>query len=182
MLAGPEWYELPTVVVDERARKEIVDAKVRIAQRGHAPDGPRIIAALDLGFWTGLCNREYEQGVNTPAGHVPLWPALFHHLGAALPRDLRTRAVLSEYLGRVRLIRNRASHHEPLWLGERDRRGHRVPLSVDHARMQNLARSLNPRCGDLLRMCDRFSVVFDAGPDRWITDLRDFCARAGIEA
>lgn len=182
VLAGPSWFDDPNVVVSEHARAEILQAKRRIEDRGHPADGPRVIAGLDLGFWAGLCNRMYEQGPGIPAAQVPLWPGVMRQLGPLLPQALRTRQALSEFLGRVRITRNRAFHHEPLWAGQVDRRGAVVPLSVDHAQMQVLVRSLNPRVAALMLLSDRFGDVFDPGPEPWTRAVQELCLREGIEA
>lgn len=180
MVAGPSWYDLPNLVVNEKARAEIAEAKRRIIEAGHAVDIPRVIAALDLGFWGGLCNRQYEQGPTTPVTQVPLWPSVMKQLSPMLPHELRTRAALSEFLGRVRIIRNRAYHHEPLWAGTRDRQGVVVPLSVDHERMHRVIKTLGPRGSDLVRLCDRFGDVFDRGSGPWSRDIRVFCEGMGL--
>lgn len=182
MLAGPNWFDDPSVVVNEHAREEVLRTKKRIAEGGHDVDVPRVIAGLDLGFWAGLCSRMYEQGPVTPAAQIPLWPAVMRQLGPLLPNALRTRPALSEFLGRVRIIRNRAFHHEPLWAGHVDRRRIVVPLSVDHAQMQVLVRSLSPRAAALMQLSDRFGDVFDPGPEPWTMAVKEFCAREGIEA
>lgn len=180
MLAGPQWFDMADLLVNENARAEIAEAKRRIAGAGHVVDPPRVIAALNIGFWAGLCNREYEQGPSSPAAQLPLWPILMKHIGPLLPHDLRTRAALSEFLGRARIIRNRAYHHEPLWKGVRDRHGNLVPLSVDHARMQQVIDALNSHGASLHRICDRFGDVFDCGPGPWIQDVRDLCEQNGL--
>jgi hypothetical protein len=180
MIAGPRWYDLATVVANENARADIMEAKRRIVEAGHPVDPPRVVAALNIGFWAGLCNREYEQGPLSPVSQIPLWPVLFKHVGPLLPQSLRTRASLSEFLGRVRIIRNRAYHHEPIWNGVRDRHGARVPLSVDHGHMQQLIQSLSPQGSGLLGLCDRFSEVFDRGATPWVEDVRRYCAENGV--
>lgn len=180
MLAGPNWFDNPNVVVNEHAREEVVQAKKRISERGHSADVPRIIASLDLGFWAGLCSRVYEQGPATPATQIPLWPAAMRQLGPLLPRHLRTRTALSEFLGRVRIIRNRAFHHEPLWAGHVDRRGDVVPLSFDHAQMQVLVGSMSPRVAALMHLTDRFADVFDPGPGPWTLAVQEFAVREGV--
>ena len=181
MVAGPEWFDLPAVLVNARARDEVVQVKQRIREAGHAVEISRVIAGLDLGFWAGLCSRQYEQGPAMPADQIPLWPVTMRHLGPLLPHTLRTRAELSEFLGRVRIIRNRAYHHEPLWAGHRDRRGQMVPLSFDHAQMQALGEALTPRGAALVRLVDRFGDVFDAGSGVWAAAVREHCAGEGIE-
>ena len=180
MVAGPEWFDQPAVVVNARTRDEIFQVKQRIREAGHAVAVPRVIAGLDLGFWSGLCSRLYEQGPAMPPSQIPLWPVVMRHLGPLLPRSLRTRASLSEFLGRVRIIRNRAYHHEPLWAGHRDRRGQMVPLSFDHAQMQLLVDALSPRSAALMRLADRFGDVFDAGPGPWTAAVRELCEAEGV--
>lgn len=180
VLAGPDWFDDPNVLVDERGRAKILEVKQRIADSGKQADGPRTIAGLDLGFWAGLCNRSYEQGPNTPLKQIPLWPAAMRQLGPLLPRELRTRGNLSEFLGRVRTIRNRAFHHEPVWAGHLDRRGAVVPLSVDHGQMQALVGTLSPRCASLMRLSDRFVDVFDPGFRPWMDAVHELCRQEGI--
>lgn len=181
MMVGPKWYEMGAVVVNDHARVEIGDAKKKIEEAGHAVDPPRVIAALDLGFWAGLCNRQYEQGPQTDPAQITLWPTLMKDLGPLLPNELRTRRSLSEFLGRARIIRNRAYHHEPIWLGHNDRHGVRVPLSVDHRRMQQVVETLSPPSAALMRICDRFPEVFDRGPVPWVDDVRRYCKQVGID-
>jgi len=165
---GPEWYDDPRIIVDPRAREDIQTARKHIADGGHSTDRTRIIAALDLGFWAGLFNREYEQTPLPSRDRIALWPGVLALIGPCLPLGLRNRAAMSEFLGRVRIIRNRAYHHEPLWRGCPDRRGVAVPLSIDHARIVATIRFLSPEVGRLFDLVDRFGDVFDAGPERWI--------------
>lgn len=169
------------VLVNPRAQEEIEDAKRRIAEAGRPADPPHVVAALDLGFWSGLCNREYEQGPAMRALQIALWPSLLRPLGAALPRELRRRQALSEFLGRVRIIRNRAYHHEPVRRGQEDRRGTVVALTVDHARMRDLVRSLGPRIAPVLDLCDRFPDVYDRGHGPWTEAVKGFCLDSGYE-
>ena len=57
-----------------------------------------------FGFRVSLCKRPYEQGRETGPG---LWPALalrgFPHMR------------IYPALNRLRMLRNRVSHHEPIW-------------------------------------------------------------------
>lgn len=170
--AGPDWYDDARIIVDPRAREDVQTARKRIADAGHSADKTRIIAALDLGFWSGLFNREYEQTPLPTPDRIALWPGVLIMVGPCLPPSLRNRAAMSEFLGRVRIIRNRAYHHEPLWRGCPDRRGVPVPLSIDHARIVDTIQFLSPEVGRLFTLIDRFGDVFDGGPERWIEALR----------
>jgi len=70
-------------------------------------DAGRIIAALPFGFWTGLFAAPYQRA---------LWQtvrlaAVFPHC----PARLRNRQTLWDRLDNIRRLRNRVSHHEPIW-------------------------------------------------------------------
>lgn len=182
MLAGPAWFDNHRVLVNEHAQEEVAEAKQRLLAGGRVTTPPDVIAALDFGFWTGLTNREYEQGPGRPPEQIPLWPTLLDLIRTGLPPRLRTRTALSEFLGRVRIIRNRAFHCEPLWLGHPDRQGKRVPLSVDHAEMCELIRTMAPRVADVHDLLDRFPYEFDRGPGPWIEAVRKLCVDRGHAA
>jgi hypothetical protein len=73
----------------------------------------RLIADLNFGFWTYLFDKEY--GYRSPT-EPRLWPGLlpqvFPHLPPSVPRE---RDVIQNRLTRIRDLRNRAFHHEPIW-------------------------------------------------------------------
>lgn len=91
----------------QRHLAQLCRAKAKLRSRWE-PDTPdKIVAELTLGFWVILFNAEFQSR---------LWKSLrraFRHL----PKAERQRHHVSPLLNRLRLLRNRAFHHEPiLWL------------------------------------------------------------------
>ena len=80
---------------------EVVSARLRARRQPRTAD--RIVAELTFGFWVTLFNAEYQR---------ELWSALrkaFPHC----PKKLRKRAAIASMVNRIRMLRNRAFHHEP---------------------------------------------------------------------
>lgn len=175
-IAGPGWYDDPNVLVDPRSRVHVLEAGAQLVADRRLFDRNRLIAELPFGFWVGLLNREYEVGPDRSPSQIALWPRLARGVVPHGPRGLRVRAVLSEQLGRFRILRNRAYHHEPLWRGLRDRRGAIVPLSIDHSNMTRLVSAMSPELGRALGRVDRFQDLYDEGPGRWIRFAMELCA------
>lgn len=110
-----EWYE-PRFNILLPPELDTIE-KVRMAlQRGNKETRPgRIMAELNFGFWTSLFDLRYEQR---------LWP---HHLKTVLPhipKTIRTRKTVSSRMNRIRRLRNRVFHHEPIWYWQDLRQQH----------------------------------------------------------
>jgi len=95
---------------DPRFGRQLTDIarareKLRLRREPQSPD--KVVAELTFGFWTTLLNAEY---------HANLWPQLrkaFPHC----PKDRRKRAPIAAIANKIRILRNRAFHHEPiLWV------------------------------------------------------------------
>ena len=112
---GEDWYDNPAAGFDRSSRERIADAKIVAARAGHAVTPSRMVAALSFGFWVALLR---SGGRIDRAGHkadyeMTLWrPAL----RAAFPhRTPLTRPQAHRALDRLRLLRNRVAHHEPIF-------------------------------------------------------------------
>ena len=108
------------------------------------------MAELRFGFWTSLFDVRYEQ-------NRVLWPRL---LGAQLldsssPRSVRSRKQLSPRLNRIRHLRNRVFHHEPIW--------HWSNLAQQHAAALDLIGWFSPALRSTIEPGDRFRSVHLAG-------------------
>jgi hypothetical protein len=102
------WLDLPGILHGEESTR-VAAAKRRLKEANKALEPGRVVAELSFGFWTALFDVRYE---NTKI----LWPRLFgQKIFADAPRNKRSRKALSPLLNRVRLLRNRAFHHEPIW-------------------------------------------------------------------
>lgn len=84
------------------AVEDIDRAHQRVVQSGKAPTPGRITAELSFGFWRYLLAARYTDD---------LWiPALRHAFPA-----VRQRKVLEDEVNRLHQLRNRISHHEPVF-------------------------------------------------------------------
>ncbi len=81
-------------------------AKEILTRQHKALDPGRIIAELNFGFWTSLMDKRYEQ---------VLWHQLIKAAFPYMPKKIRTRRELSRRFNKIRRLRNRIFHHEPIW-------------------------------------------------------------------
>jgi hypothetical protein len=115
---GDQWYSRPTFVEslhDDESRK-LNEALQKLGkenldrQRDGKPiktvNSGRVVAQLSFGFWTGLLGTNYEQTLWVP-NHKRIFPA-------ALPSERNIKQIRLR-INRVRLLRNRVMHHEPIW-------------------------------------------------------------------
>lgn len=93
----------------EQAKKQL-----RVEAKQNSPEN--LISKLTLGFWVSMVDNKYD---GQRATYLTLWPNL---RGLVFPNavDKNTKAPLSinsigNELKEINKIRNRLSHHEPLW-------------------------------------------------------------------
>lgn len=141
----PCWLDADPPVLLPGERGKVEQAKRRLREKGRPLEPGRVVAELSFGFWTALFDVRYEHG-------RVLWPRLFKHgLFAGAPRRLRSRHALSPMLNRVRNLRNRAFHHEPIW--------HWRDLDDQYALARDLVGWLCPRLRGVIEPFDRFQRV-----------------------
>jgi hypothetical protein len=146
----PCWLDADPPLVHPSDQPMLLAAKGRLRERGLPLEPGRLVAELRFGFWTSLFDVRYEQS-------RVLWPRL---LGAQLldpssPRSIRSRKQLSPLLNRMRLLRNRVFHHEPIW--------HWSNLVQQHAVAIDLIGWFNPALRATIEPGDRFPAVHAAG-------------------
>ncbi len=101
-----DWYNDHHIIRHPNDVGALDKAKGILTRQHKALDSGRIIAELNFGFWTSLLDRRYEQ---------VLWPQLIKAAFPHMPKRIRTRRVLSQRFHKVRQLRNRIFHHEPIW-------------------------------------------------------------------
>jgi len=152
------WLERPGILHAEEARM-VRAAGQRLCRRGKPVEAGRLVAELSFGFWTALFDVRYEQ-------NRVLWPRLFaQKIFAHAPRQKRSRKALSPLLNRVRHLRNRAFHHEPIW--------HWGDLGDHHALVCDLLGWMSPELRATVAAFDRFPRVHREG-------VRAFRRRVGV--
>ncbi|WP_052403135.1 hypothetical protein [Legionella massiliensis] len=121
------WFDLP--FLHPRERKQISQVIDDLRKRNKSIEAGRIVAELSFGFWTSLFDIRYEHS-------QVLWPKLLKGTFQYLPKRQRTRAFLSRELNRIRFLRNRVFHHEPIWPWK--------DLAQQHQQILNLTNGLSP--------------------------------------
>ena len=117
---GQSWFD--SAPLDAPEQKAINKAKESLKRERKHPTPGRVIAATNLGFWVALFARKYD---------ATLWRTALHEcFGTG-----RSRANVHDSLNRLRTLRNRIVHHEPIL--QRD-------LRADHRWVLDLLRRLSP--------------------------------------
>jgi hypothetical protein len=121
----------------------------------------RLISKLGFGFWCSLCRSPYEQGRAAGPG---LWPALLTQAFPFLPKDQKTRPHIRERFDEIREIRNRVSHHEPIWDRNIKRYYHRIVAALGW---------MNQGVAEAVHQVSRVEAVADRG----VPGYRDMAGR-----
>lgn len=131
---GAVWWKEPSFTrLFDRERHTDMDMVVRRIQRKGLPlITAQIVAGLSFGFWVGLLQPKYNPD---------LWSS---HLRVAFPHlpPNETRGTLFKYAGDVATLRNRISHHEPIF--KRD-------LLLDFGELMKLLAWICPDTGAWIR-------------------------------
>ena len=147
----PCWLDARPSLLADREHEAVEKAKETIARRNRQPTEGRLVSALGFGFWVSLCRRPYEQG---RAGGPRLWPELAMRGFPNLPQAKRTRSRIYYALNPLRHLRNRVSHHEPVW----DRK-----LNRSHEDIIETLAWINPDLAATLREHSPLPEVLDRG-------------------
>jgi len=122
--------------------KYIMQANKQIAGRKEYSSPSKIVAELTLGFWVSLFNVEYER---------ILWKDL-RRIFPNIPKKERQRKKVAPPLNRIRTLRNRIFHHEPIsWNLAR--------LEQMHAEMLTVMSWINKDIPFWIKPLDRFESV-----------------------
>jgi hypothetical protein len=122
IFARADWWEGARLQPAERAQIDAARSYLDTRKRAGWSTG-HVVAELRPSFWEALLANRY---------HAALWE---RGLAGAFPYYCGRRAALRERLERLRLLRNRAAHHEPIFARD---------LMVDHLYMCELAGFIDP--------------------------------------
>lgn len=161
----PCWLDADPSIIHPDHEHFLTAARHRLQERGRPMEPGRLVAELSFGFWTALFDVRYEK-------NRVLWPRL---LGAQLldsssPRSVRSRKQLSPLLNRMRYLRNRVFHHEPIW--------HWGDLGQQHALALDLVGWFSPALRRTIEPGDRFRQVHAAGSTPFLQRVRALIAAA----
>jgi len=139
------WFDLPDVLSPQEINK-VQEAKSTLIKCNKPPDAGKLIPELTFGFWTSLFDVRYEK---------ILWPWLLKPVVPNMPRHIRIRKNLSKRLNRIRTLRNRIFHHEPIW--------HWRDLHGQHTEIQETITWINPAMTVFTEQFDRFDEIYKNG-------------------
>jgi len=96
---GIHWFDGPQL--EQPQRDAVTAAKDKIHWKAGAQPPGRVVAELSLGFWVALFAKGYEEA---------LWRTALYRCFDPAP----ARRQLHKQLNRLRRLRNRVAHHEPI--------------------------------------------------------------------
>lgn len=100
---GANWFD--SVVLAPHMDLMLTEAKDSLVRAGKPVTDPRLVAELNFGFWLSLLARRFE---------TSLWIPCLRHSFSARPRHMLRNDVYQR-LNKIRLLRNRIAHHEPIF-------------------------------------------------------------------
>lgn len=161
----PCWLDADPPIIHPVDLPAVAAAKERLRERRLPLTPGGLVAELTFGFWTSLFDIRYEQS-------GALWPRLFgaQLLHPSSPRSIRSRKQLSPLLNRVRRLRNRVFHHEPIW--------HWSDLVEQHTLAMDLTGWFNPALRATIEPHDRFRAVHAAGAAPYLTFVQTLITAA----
>jgi hypothetical protein len=136
----PYWFKnnLPA-----EFRPFITEAEQKILSQHKTLTADKIIAELNFGFWNRLFNRNYT-GL--------LWKPL-RLIFKNTPKHLRQRDTIADYLFRIRKLRNRIYHYEPIFRNLQD-------IEKQYNEMLCFIAWLDRDLPKLIADIDRFKEIF----------------------
>lgn len=89
----------------------IAEAKKKLKKAEKKLSSDAVVSELMFGFWCGLFTSNYLD-IHT---NNKLWPHLEEKVFVNLPPSDRRHSVVFHKLDELKVLRNRVSHHEPIW-------------------------------------------------------------------
>lgn len=132
--------------IDLNARNRASIREAMMHTRSKYPSAGQVIAELPFGFWRHLTDAAHEKTLWVP------------YLNRVFPKGT-DRKTVERALTLVNTVRNRASHHEPLFTPQRS-----VELTEASAAIIHLADALLPSLGDYIRRTSTLSDVLEQDP------------------
>lgn len=139
---GETWFATDVgLVTGPYQCEQVVQAMEELTKAGKPMTGGGVVAGLTFSFWTTMFNKDYET----------LWQQTLHRIAdPGAPKGLKRKS-FSGPLTRIRILRNRIAHHEPILAWD---------LRKHHAQMLELIEWLSPPAAAWCRENDRFPETY----------------------
>lgn len=135
------------LIISEQDIKKIVEITGKIRkERKREPQHDDILAQMTFGFWCAFFHRKYD-------------PILWHKKEALkvlfpnLSRANRKRAYIEEKILKIKKVRNRIAHQEPIW-------NHQVAIMEVYVMCHKLIRAMSEEANMMLNRIDRFVHIY----------------------
>lgn len=152
---GPLWFDTPDLLL--KSETESVEAAKKTLSKARKPLTPEgVVAELSFGFWTQLMSKRHmSRNPSDAKDYLKPWPRLLRQTFPHVPKQELTRNKLEDPLNDIRKLRNRISHHEPIW--------HQSQLKSTYDEAKRLCVWLTPAMADVMNTIDRFPEVYAGG-------------------
>ena len=137
------WFDDPKIITNPTTLKIISSAKGKLIRERKPIESGRVVAELNFGFWRALFYNEYEG---------KFWRQVINDVFPNVPKKQRQRRRISPRIEKANNLRNRISHHEPIW--------HWQDLEVRHREMLETVEWISVPLRELVEICDRFDEVY----------------------
>lgn len=144
---SPNWFDDDSIMRGGEI-SAVEDARAWLNENAKPPTPGRVVAELPFGYWVTLFSNKYDQSV---------WRM---GLAGLFPKHLRQRAPIHENLDRLRTLRNRIAHHEPIFQRH---------LDHDLKRIRQIVGCLDAKVLQWLEHHETASTVLAAKPSEVIT-------------
>lgn len=137
---GEDWFGNPSVRLTDTQYEQLNKVIAEIEGNNKKPTPGRIVAGLTFGFWTAMLGPDHET----------LWQQSLHRIGRRSDGKGLRRKDFSGPLAKIRALRNRVAHHEPIldW-----------NLPKHHEAVLLLTEWLSPAAAQWCRAHSRFDEV-----------------------
>lgn len=143
------WFDIPGLLLRWQ-QEEISRSRTSLSNSGKTHDPGRIIAELKLGFWHSLFNAPFERQLWRPKKS-----AMIGSVFPQIPRRNRNRRIVYDRIDRIRKLRNRVMHFEPIW--------NRSQIAMDHALILESIQWISTEMSETLALSDRFDDFLTHG-------------------
>ena len=140
--SADNWYDI--ISLDATSMKNINDAKHKIQKKGKTVTHDRIVSELTFGFWTSLLTPRYSQS----SFQSKIIKACFK----SVPPAQRNIKYLQIRFDKIRILRNRVSHHERII--------HWKDLDIQHNELLESIKWLDNASYELACSCDKFPKIY----------------------
>jgi hypothetical protein len=142
---GPAWYDVLKPRLEPRLQHTIDAAKAELAKMHRPVTQSGLVAQFTFGFWLALLKKKYD---------TTLWRTALYRAFPNGPSPLQRRRVHDD-ITKIRELRNRTGHHEPIFQRQ---------LDAEHDFVIAVAAWMCQDTAAWIKHHSRFKSVWDSPP------------------